>query len=357
MSDSLFIYKYKYKYRYIRAFICLYSRIPQLAKMEGQTITTVHAACHCGKNSFTLHYPSASLPVSSGICHCDSTRHATGMLFGTFVPIPDGTSLIADVNSPPPSVREYRSSTIGSRYFCATCGAKLAFYHRGFDKWLIAIGLLERVDGIVKIERHQWVGDTGDGSILQVMKDDLPRYSQGPNSGKFVLVESPPANSAVKTESLRAKCHCGGFQANIIRPSAAQIENEEARAQCLASSGNRWRAGHCLDKSCRTTSGLSLTSWCWFPKSHVEITHSSTLVDYRSSEGKTRQFCGGCGATVSIAREDWPWRCQIAMGLLEFPKEVGFWSVVLDWFEFMANGKPFFASEAVDSWLRDSLTA
>jgi hypothetical protein len=190
MSDSLFIYKYKYKYRYIRAFICLYSRIPQLAKMEGQTITTVHAACHCGKNSFTLHYPSASLPVSSGICHCDSTRHATGMLFGTFVPIPDGTSLIADVNSPPPSVREYRSSTIGSRYFCATCGAKLAFYHRGFDKWLIAIGLLERVDGIVKIERHQWVGDTGDGSILQVMKDDLPRYSQGPDSGMFVTRRS-----------------------------------------------------------------------------------------------------------------------------------------------------------------------
>jgi hypothetical protein len=325
--------------------------------MESQTTTTVQAACHCRENSFTLHYANASLPVSASICHCDTTRKVTGMLFGTFAPVPDGTFLIANINSPPPSVREYRSSQFASRYFCATCGAKLAFYHRESDKWFIAIALLERVDGIVKYERHQWVGDTVDGGILQIMKDDLPRYSQGPDSGMFMTVESSFATSAITTESLRAACHCGGFQATIFRPSAAPIENEEARAQCIASSGNRWRAGHCLDRSCRTTSGLFLTSWCWFPKSHVKLTHCSTLVSYRSSERKIRQFCGGCGATVSIAREDWPWRCQIAMGLIEIPKGAGLWSTVLDWFEFMANGKPFFASEAVDSWLRDSLTA
>jgi len=324
--------------------------------MESQTITTVQATCHCGENSFTLHYPSASLPVSASICHCDTTRHVTGVLFATFAPVPDGTSLIADINSPPPSVSEYRSSTFASRYFCATCGAKLAFYHREFEKWFIAIGLLERVDGIVKIERHQWVGDTADGGILQIMKDDLPRYYQGPNSGIFTPVESSFTTSVIKTESLHAKCHCGGFQATIVRPSAAQIENEEARDQCLASSGDRWRAGQCLDRACRTSSGLSLTSWCWFPKSHVKMTHSSTLVSYRSSQRKIRQFCRGCGATVSITKEDWPWRCQIAMGLIEIPKEAGLWNVALDWFEFMANGKPFFASEAVDSWLRDSLT-
>ena len=328
-----------------------------LAKMDSQTTTTVQAACHCGQNSFTLYYPNASLPVSAGICHCDTTRKITGMLLGSFVLVPDGTSLIADINSPPPSVLEYRSSTYASRYFCATCGAKLAYYHRKFDKWLIAIGLLERVDGIVKYERHQWIGDTIDGGILQIMKDNLLRYSQGPDSKKFMGVESTFVTSAIKAESLRAACHCGGFQATIFRPSAAPIENEEARAQCIASSGDRWRAGHCLDSSCRTASGLSLTSWCWFPKSHVKITHSSTLISYRSSEGKSRDFCGGCGATVSIAREDWPWRYQIAMGLIEIPKGAGLWSTLLDWFEFMADGKPYFANEAVDSWLRDSLTA
>ena len=325
--------------------------------MESTPITTVRAACHCGTNAFTLHYPSASLPVSSSICHCDTTRNVTGMLFASFAPVPDGTSLVADINSPPPSVKEYRSSTFGSRYFCTTCGAKLGFYHREFDKWFIAIGLLERVDGIVKIEWHQWVGDTVDGGIVQIMKDDLPRYSQGPDSGMFTTPEASTVAPLVKTESLHAKCHCGGFQATIVRPSAAQIENEEARVQCLAGSGDRWRAGHCLDKACRTTSGLSLTSWCWFPKSHVKITHSSSLVSYRSSEGKVRQFCGGCGATVSFAREDWPWRYQIAMGLIEVPKGVGFWSVISDWFEFMANGKPFFGGEAVDSFLRNSLMA
>lgn len=326
--------------------------------MESPPITTVQAACHCGQNAFTLHYPSASLPVSAGICHCDTTRHVTGILFVAFAPIPDGMSLIADINSPPPSIKEYRASTFASRYFCATCGAKLAFYHREFDKWFIAIGLLERVDGIVKIEWYQWVGDTVDGGILQTRKDDLPRYSQGPDSGVFITPEAPLTTSLVKSESFRAKCHCGGFQATIFRPSAAQFETEDARAQCIASSGDRWRAGHCLDKACRTTSGLSFTSWCWFPKSHLQITHSSTLVGYRSSEGRLRQFCGNCGATVSFAREEWwSWRYEIAMGLIEIPKDVGFWSFVSDWFEFVANGKLFFADQAVDSWLRDSVTA
>jgi len=325
--------------------------------MENAPITTVRAACHCGTNAFTLHYPSASLPVSASICHCDTTRNVTGMLFATFAPVPDGTSLIADIDSPPLSVKGYRSSEFGSRYFCATCGAKLAFYQREFDKWFIAIGLLERVDGIVKIEWHQWVGDTLDGGVVQIMKDDLPRYSQGPDSGMIVAPEASIVTSLVKRDSLHAKCHCGGFQATIFRPSAAQIENEEARVKCLAGSGDRWRAGQCLDKACRTTSGFSLMSWCWFPKSHVKISHSSTLVSYISSEGRVRQFCGGCGATVSIAREEWPWRYQIAMGLIEVPKGAGLWSEILDWFELMANGKPYFVDQAVDSFLRDSLTA
>jgi len=324
--------------------------------MERQTITTVQAACHCRENSFTLHYPSTSLPVLAGICHCNTTRNVTGMLFGTFALVPHGTSLIADINSPPPSVREYRSSTFASRYFCATCGAKLAFYHREFDKWLIATGLLERVDGIVKYERHQWVGDTVDGGLVQIMKDNLPRYSKGPDSGMFMNVEPSPANSMTKAESLRAACHCGGFQATIFRPSAAPIEDEEAK-QYIASSGDRWIAAHCFDKSCRTTSGLPFTSWCRFPNSHVKLTHRSTLVSYRSSERKNRQFCGVCGATVSIVREEWPLRCQIAMGLIEIPEGAGLLSTLLDWFEFVADGKPFFASEAVDSCLRDSLTA
>lgn len=277
------------------------------------------------------------------------------MLFGAFAPVPDGASLIADINSPPPSVREYRSSSFASRYFCATCGAKLAFHHRESNKWFIATGLLERVDGVVEFELHQWVGDTVDGGILQVMKDNLPRYPQGPDSGVSMPVESSITTSSVRAESLRVTCHCGGFQATVLRPSATQIEEEEARTQCTASSGDRWRAGQCLDTSCRTTSGLPLMSWCWFPKSHVKITHCSTLVSYKSSKEKCRQFCGGCGATVSIAREDWPWRYQFAMGLIEIPKGAGLWSVVLDWFELMANGKGYFASEAVDSWLRDSL--
>jgi hypothetical protein len=324
--------------------------------MESPPSITVQAACHCGKNVFTLHYPSASLPVPASFCHCDTTRNVTRMLFGAFAPVPDGIHLIVDISSLPPHVSEYRSSTFASRYFCATCGAKLAFYIHKSDKWFIAVGLLGQVDGIVKIGWHQWVGDTVDGGILQIMKDGLPRYSQGPGSGVFITPEASPVTSVARTESLSAKCHCGGFQATILRPSSAQIENEEARARCLASSGDRWKAGNCLDKACRTTSGLPLSSWCWFPKSHVEITHSSTLVGYKSSQGRVRQFCGVCGAAVSFAREDWPWRYQIAMGLIEVPNGAGLWGMILDWFEFMANGKPFFASEAVDSWLLGSLT-
>jgi hypothetical protein len=44
------------------------------------------------------------------------------------------------------------------------------------------------------------------------------------------------------------------------------------------------------------------------------------------------------------------------MGLIEVPKGAGFWGVILDWFEFIGNGKAFFAGEAVDSFSRNSLT-
>ncbi|KAK9385114.1 Mss4-like protein [Lipomyces mesembrius] len=86
--------------------------------------TTVLAACLCGSNSHPISFPKSSLPVPVHLCHCDTTRHVSGLLCSSYVPIPDAPF-------PVTSLTQYHSSPEVTRYFCSTCGAPMFVKVRG----------------------------------------------------------------------------------------------------------------------------------------------------------------------------------------------------------------------------------
>ena len=310
--------------------------------------TAVKASCYCGKNQFDLIFPTPSLPIGTGLCHCDGCQRASGMLFINYIEVPHG--LIAEPENPPPTLKLYRSSTEAKRYFCGTCGAHIIFYR--WDKWFIAIGNLERVDGVSKIAWHQFVEDTIDGGMTNCLQDGLPMWAGYKGNNSFKPSEAPKEGKPVR-ELLTGKCHCGNLKMTIHRPSYADITEKDA-GRCLEKDTRRWRATHCLCTSCRKTSGFSCTSWAFIPKQHIDIGPNTVLEAFDSSEGIKRQFCGTCGATVFYERDGYPNCYDVALGLVETDKH-GLWEFLNDWFEFIQWDKIKYTEDAVDTEFKERL--
>ena len=77
------------------------------------------------------------------------------------------------------------------------------------------------------------------------------------------------------------RCHCGAI--------SYSAEGEPAHhAVC-----------HC--DSCTRSTGAYVVGWALFPREAVTVT--GTPVDYHSSEGTTRQFCGTCGTGLFYINE------------------------------------------------------
>ncbi len=316
--------------------------------MSSTDATTVKASCYCGKNKFDLIFPTSSLPIGTDLCHCDGCQRVSGVLFINYIEVPHG--LIADPENPPHNLKLYRSSAEAKRYFCGTCGAHIMLY--GWSKWFIAIGNLERVDGVSKIAWHQFVEDTIDGGMTNCLQDGLPMWAGYEGHDAFKPSESPKEGKPVR-ELLTGRCHCGNLKMTIRRPSYADITEKDA-GRCLKKDVRRWRATHCLCTSCRKTSGFSCTSWAFVPKQHIDIDPNTKLEAFNSSEGIERQFCGTCGATVFYERDGYPNCYDVALGLFETDKQ-GLWEFLNDWFEFVDWDKIKFTEDAVDTEFKERL--
>lgn len=116
-------------------------------------------------------------------------------------------------------------------------------------------------------------------------------------------------------------CHCGA-----VRYAA---EGEPAHhALC-----------HCDD--CRRCAGAPMVGWALFPKEAVTVT--GTPVDYRSSEGTTRQFCGTCGSGLFFLNEAvFPGQIDIQSGTFDDPNALAPQACIQtadapDWIEGMAS--------------------
>jgi hypothetical protein len=310
--------------------------------------STVKAACHCGKNKFDLVFPTSSLPVGTDLCHCDGCQRVSGMLFINYIEIP--RSLIADPEDPPPNLKLYRSSAESKRYFCSTCGAHIAFYGR--NKWFVAIGNLERVDGVSRIEWHQFVEDTVDGGMTNCLQDGLSMWAGHKGYDAFKPVEVSIEEKPVR-ELLVGKCHCGNLKMTIHRPSYADITEGDAR-RCVGKDKRRWLAAHCLCTSCRKTSGFSCTSWTFVPKQHIDLDPDTKLETFNSSEGIERLFCGTCGATVFYECDRYPNCYDVALGLFETEKR-GLWEFLNDWFHFLRWDQVSYTEDAVDTEFKEKL--
>ncbi|EJT99646.1 hypothetical protein DACRYDRAFT_109751 [Dacryopinax primogenitus] len=293
---------------------------------------TVYATCHCHAHRFPVFLDPSTLPKSEACCHCDVCRHSAGVPFVTCIriphalfpltaPDPDNTtrSNAGDGHDTalPKGITSYRSSGHAARYFCSICGCHIAMHF--CNQWFLSVGCItfpslpepglqeeemRAVDGIYKISWHQYLEDTGDGGIMKLMDDGLPRYAIRTDGALFsIRTSNAPApthssDAPIKTKTgdvLTARCRCGSVRASILRPSA--IPSGPGVAKRGSSDGQRWLSGHCMCTDCRLTSGYPVSSWTYVGREHLKL-EGEGLVYYQSSQRAKRGFCRTCGASV-----------------------------------------------------------
>jgi hypothetical protein len=76
---------------------------------------------------------------------------------------------------------------------------------------------------------------------------------------------------------------------------------------------------HCHD--CRRSAGATFVGWALFPREQVTI--SGAPVDYESSPGTHRQFCGRCGTGLFFLSEAvFPGQIDIQSATLDDPDQL-----------------------------------
>ncbi|KAF9480592.1 hypothetical protein BDN70DRAFT_832540 [Pholiota conissans] len=338
--------------------------------------TYVNASCQCELNAFRVAFDTASLPISNEICHCSTCRHSSGQMALAHVTI-KGVPLVranglSVHSSRSPNTTTYKTSPDATRYFCTSCSAQLFWVHHvnGGDIWNVAVGVLERTEGVVRRTHHIWVGDTLDGGAadhLQVVAGlRLPRYKEG--EGSEVLPVgwradrlACAAENPTTKEQLKAFCHCGNVSFIITRPSEASFApsaaypdllfpyNVSHMSKIINANDEKWwlrpkssphptkyLAGHwhCVCSRCRLGGGFEIQSWTYVSRANVievgseepiELVHEADrpkgLRQYSSSPGKYREFCSTCGATAFWWHANRPDLIAVAIGLLDQGKD------------------------------------
>jgi hypothetical protein len=303
-------------------------------------LTFVRTKCHCGLNDFFSSFLSSELPISTSICHCSSCRHVTGQTHAIYVemagpPLSSASTMADQAVADLCGLIVYASSGKGTRYFCKTCGAHMYFKDDTGDTavWEVSAGVLERFEGIVKIDKHLHVGDTLDGGVADhfVAVDglNLPRYTVRSEGGKgkqvplgWKAAEAP--TDAQPQELLHLHCHCKAVDLYLQRPEKIIDASEQwyLVPGSTPTEAVRFLAEYCFCTSCRVTSGSIVGTWTYVPikKSGIYLSSSpsentaldlassdpskrpAALKQYVSSPTVHREFCGTCGANVFYRR-------------------------------------------------------
>ncbi|KAK0655133.1 Mss4-like protein [Cercophora newfieldiana] len=326
-------------------------------------------SCLCGAARQILS-PSPHDSNSITICHCDSCRHLTGLLFTTYAPI-KGAPFLAGLT-------KYSPSASSTRYFCSICGCHI-FRHNEHG-WAVATGTITSsppLDTPLTIQ-HQHISSTLDGG-LSIWLPSSPSHP-------------PTSEPTEELPSLPASCHCNRISFTITRPlrtstlphspfadllvpycnnphsvtsnpasikwwlrdpsPAAQPPNTDAlhhpSSEVLEGekdeelSGYKYLAGTCACRSCRLTSGFEIQTWAFVPRVNILMNIPSStgegtslesdaaktvsvldfsaipsdlLKTYRSSAAAVREFCPTCGATVFWHDFERPDLIDVSVGL------------------------------------------
>ncbi|KAF8882516.1 Mss4-like protein [Gymnopilus junonius] len=390
--------------------------------------TFVDATCQCELLRFRVTFATDSLPITDDLCHCNTCRHTSGQMAVHRVSIQgvplerfENTSRMptpgpgnhwqghanhgtgnANGNSlHPPTILEpfeiniadpeepldlndliaYKTSKDVTRYFCSSCSAHLFWVHHqpDGDHWAVAVGALERTEGIVKIGYHIWVGDTLDGGMADHLRSiegvPLKRYKEALGSeelplgwkDKSILEKKQPDQN-----KLQAHCHCGKITFDITRPTEASTEPSSPYPDLLCPYDvthlskitnphdekwwlrptnsplpTKYVAGHCMCPFCRRSSGFEVQSWAYIPLVNIvepgsgmpicleeESKRPKGLKQYISSPGIYREFCETCGASAFWWRADVLDLVAVSVGLVD---EASVGARAEDWLEWQKN--------------------
>ncbi|KAI9805475.1 MAG: hypothetical protein M1825_000726 [Sarcosagium campestre] len=349
-------------------------------------IINVEASCHCRRNVFPLELPQTSVPIETFLCHSDTERHISGTLFTSYVQLPESTDLSAQVSAGT-TLRHYNSSETERRYFCRTCGAHLLRHDLSGHTWAVALGSLDRTNGVTDVRGHTWVGETVDGGLAEWMGDlggrQLDRHVTGPQSDLLPLGrdERTTTNNRLSTghNILRGYCHCGGVRFWVTRPN---VESQKARSRFpdlirpyrtedpsnpdnepwWLCDDSKYRAGTCACKSCRMASGFPIATWLFAPSVNIygsdgeapynldTARRAGRLTRYDSSPGVQRYFCPVCGATAFFRGDDRTGMVDVGVGLLRSREGAR----AADWLEWWTE-RVSFEEDAVSTSLVECL--
>lgn len=248
------------------------------------------------------------------------------------------------------NLKEYRTSPVATRYFCKTCGAHVFWrydttwllddvanpanqgiaerfnidlegggVHGPRAYWCIAVGLLERVSGIVRVGYHIYVEDTLDGGLADHFHGakgdggELERWAGWAKTSKLLPKgwRAPGLPSNPHKDRLHFYCQCQGVEFYVT-----------------GSSSEKFPARHCECWSCRWTAGFEVVSWGRVPVENIYDKKTGNAIvfggqapmgmgEYESSVGRKRYFCSICGASVFLHSIETSKTVDVALGLVD----------------------------------------
>ncbi|KAH8819449.1 Mss4-like protein [Xylogone sp. PMI_703] len=389
--------------------------------------TTRMAYCSCRTHSLKLTYQNETLPMPQLLCLCTTCRLITGGPAVAYIDVPPSTAKTLDgfysqhiSNSKPDSsqsdadtavrfeeLKPYDTSPGVTRYFCTTCGshvlcrvAEPAISEGQPVEWVVATGIVDRLEDVVDWKGTYWVGDTLDGGIApwlsrmptssgdaEVKWKNLERQSADKDASPpwehqtSLLEPDSEPGTGNRSDTLSASCLCKSIQFTITRPNDVSSEvfspypdlmipyhlsgptkNPSKETWFLRANKTKYLAGLCTCPTCRLALGMPIQSWAFVPRCNILLSDGSALdfekmrpdglTRFSSTEDTYREFCGKCGATVF-------WHCgwrpgiiDVSTGLLD-PSKGARCESWLEWW----SGRVSFREIGNDGRLADALEA
>ncbi|KAK5656557.1 hypothetical protein OQA88_4536 [Cercophora sp. LCS_1] len=330
----------------------------------------ITVTCFCGKGLQKLELMAEEPPTSITLCHCNGCSSVTGLLCASYIPV-----------VPPEVVdglSHYSTTPSSFRYFCSTCGCHMYRSSHSMEvledpRWEVATGV------IIESPDHPWVPNVRHTKSSEIKDRGLFPFLKLPRADKPGLPKPSGSTSAPELpETISAHCRCRRVSFIITRPSqASTVPNSDypdlllpyhstpystianpssvkwwlrsnsptanppatdalrhPSPSTLASppSDLRYLAGACACRSCRLSSGFEIQTWAFVPRANIlyelydrddlftldfSLIPKNILKSYQSSDGGTREFCPGCGATVFWHDTRRPDIIDVSVGLLE----------------------------------------
>lgn len=222
------------------------------------------------------------------------------------------------------------------------------FIHNERHKtWTVATGVLkDKSSGVVSFAGHIWASSPTDGGFVSWLPSlngkSLQIWTKDSNVSEELSANAlMRANAGSKTpsDSVLAKCGCGGVSFSISRPNekstranpdlmnpspSGATDNPHSELWWLRAKGTRYKASNCTCTSCRLATGFDVVQWAYIPAANLSLPDGQpfklmfgTMQSYNSSMGVRRSFCRVCGATVFFSDDKRPELIiDVAVGLL-----------------------------------------